>query len=166
MSNKGSAVPMIERIIGDIDQETFKLVDDALSRAEKEERNLVLKINSGGGSMYDALAIVGRIRSSPVGVTAQVYGCAFSGAALIFMSADRRLMSKYAWLMWHPISAKFKGNAFDVDAQLTQTMIEWAQWRKIASEFTGKDEDFFNVKNDRYISAEECLAMGVADEIF
>jgi hypothetical protein len=60
------------QLIGEIDENTFCYIDSALTLLEgNSKKGITIKINSEGGSLYDALAIVARIRSSKCKVTTE-----------------------------------------------------------------------------------------------
>jgi hypothetical protein len=72
---------------------------------ESEDKSTVtIKINSPGGSTYDAMAIIGRIRSAKCYIVTEGYGQIMSAASLILASGRKRRINKYAFLMWHEAS--------------------------------------------------------------
>lgn len=76
----------------------------------KETVPITLRINSGGGSVLDALAIVDAIANLQSPVVGIVEGFAGSAAGLVLMGCDYRMMSPNAYLLVHPVWHEFNGN--------------------------------------------------------
>ena len=78
-----------------------------------------LRINSPGGSVFDALAIQNALRSHAARVTAYVDGIAASAASVVAMGADEVVMMPGAQMMIHDASAMHDGNAADMAKMVT-----------------------------------------------
>lgn len=74
---------------------------DQLDEIAATASAVLVSINSGGGSVFDALAIYNALRRYPGKVTTRVDGVAASAASLIFMAGDQRVMPENATLMLH-----------------------------------------------------------------
>lgn len=70
-----------------------------------------LRINSPGGEVFDALAIMNLLRAYDANVTAVVDGIAASAASFIAASADETIMSRNAEMMIHDAMGIALGNA-------------------------------------------------------
>lgn len=159
------------RITGEIEDScSFGLIDAALSELERvSKKAITLKINSPGGSVYEALAIIGRIRASKCQIITECYGHAMSAASMIFASGDKRKMSKLSWFMDHETFYEVEGKHSTVVEAVKQAEREMQAWSKVMSEFSSESEDFWRAmvhKSEFYLSADECLKLGVADELF
>ena len=68
----------------EITESSFALFDAALSEMERDsKRTVTIRINSPGGSVYDALAIIGRLTSSSCHIVTEGYGHVMSAATLL-----------------------------------------------------------------------------------
>lgn len=129
-----------------------------------------LHINSGGGDVWDGVAIYEAIRAHPAEVTVHIDGIAASAASLIAMAGDRVVIGKAATVMIHDASWDVYGNAEDhLDAaqileKVSATIAEVyadraggqaADWR--AAMQAGTDGTWY--------TAAEAVEIGLADEI-
>lgn len=153
----------------EIDSNTFSKLDSALTEMENESRKAVtVKINSPGGSVYDALAIVGRLRNSPCRIITEGYGCIMSAATLILACGDKRRVSSLSWFMHHEAYYGVEGRHKQVVNEVKQREREEAQWAKAMARFTKKDVKFWAKKGihiDAYFEASELKDLGVVDEV-
>lgn len=161
-----------DRIItltGEVEEPMFDLVDAALSEMESDSRKAVtIRINSPGGSTYEALAIIGRLKASKCKIITEGYGHIMSAATLILACGDERRISTYSWFMTHEASYEVTGKHKEIKNTVAQVEREETQWAKWMEQFTKKDEKFWKkVASDRdaYYSPEELLELGVIDEI-
>lgn len=158
------------RLVGDVDEDMFKLLDAAMSCMETESKSsITIKINSHGGYIYQAMAIVGRIRESKCKIVTKGYGPIMSAATLILASGDRRMISKHSWFMHHEMSYGLQGRHSELKAAVTQSEREEVQWAGWMEEFSGRPKDFWlktGVGIDIYFTAEQLLETGVVDELF
>lgn len=158
-------------ITGSIEEHTFDFVDAAMSELERQSTRsgITIKINSPGGDMYEALAIVDRIKSSPRHVTTVCYGHAMSAASLILSAGDKRLMGSRSWFMHHEPSYAASGRHSVNKQEVSQTERELQEWCRAMAEFSNQDYDFWYraTKNlDFYLNAQQCLELGIVDKIF
>lgn len=169
----GYKVDFKNRIIlisGDIDQEAFEVVEAALTEMESQSRSTVtVKINSPGGEVYHALAIIGRLKESKCKIVTKGYGHIMSAATMILAAGDERMISRFSFFMHHESSYGVEGKHSEIKNEVGQMEKEeqcWAQWME---EFTKKPKKFWlstGVGKNSYFSPEELIELGVADEIF
>lgn len=161
-----------ERIIlinRDIDDEAFSLLDAALTEMESYNRQAItIRLSSDGGDLYAALAIVGRLKRSKCKIITEGYGRIMSAATLILACGNERLISKYAFFMYHETSYELEGKHSQILAQVTQAQREeelWAQWM---SEFSKKSKKFYMEESrhtDKYWEPDTLLEYGIVDKI-
>lgn len=169
----GFKVDFKNRIItisGEIDQDMFEVVEAGLTEMESQNRRSVtIKINSPGGDVYQALAIVGRIKESSCNIITKGYGHIMSAATMILASGDTRKVSKFAFFMHHESSYELDGKHSDLKNEVAQMEREedcWAQWME---EFTTQPKKFWaksGVGKNAYFNAEQLVQLGVVDEVF
>lgn len=158
-------------LTGEINEEMFNLIDAALSEMEAESKSTItVKINSPGGEVYQAMAIVGRLRQSKCNIVTVGYGTVMSAATLVLACGDKRKISQYSFFMHHEMGYELgETRHSEAKAYVAQADKEEKVWAKWMSEFTKKTQDFW-LKNgsgvDAYFSAEQLLDLGVVDELF
>ena len=147
----------------------FNLCDFALTRFEKDpDLPVTLKINSPGGECYEALAIIGRLKSSQCAIITEGYGHVMSAATLILMGGDIRKLSKYCISMFHEISYGVGGNHEDVKEHVLQSEKEMKRWAGYYEEFSKKSAKWWlgkMKKKEYYPTPKEMLEVGAVDEI-
>lgn len=147
----------------------FSFVDCALSEIERLGRKrIIIKLNSTGGSVIEALAIVGRMKASTCQIVVEGYGVIQSAATMIFAAGNKRRISKYASFMHHESTYQLSGKHSEVTDQVVQMEKEERLWATWMAEFSKKDYKFWYNKGKRkdfFITAEQAVELGVADEI-
>jgi ATP-dependent Clp protease protease subunit len=131
-------------------------------------KGIVIKINSVGGDLVEAFAIIDRIRHSPCKITTLAYGEVCSAAALIFLAGDKRIMSKWSRLMLHEVSSEVgagRVSAMNEDVKYlsdSQKMME-----SYIREATGLKELSWEeiLKKDYWINSKEAYSLGIIDKI-
>lgn len=160
------------QIVGEITENTYIMVDSALTILEQDLSNepITVRINSMGGSVYDALGIVGRIKSSKSVVNTEGFGAIMSAASLILAAGAHRKLSKYATLMYHePSITSLEGTSTQVYHLAKNLMLEKQMWADTMASFTKKDSKFWAssglLGKDLFLRPQECLELGVIDEV-
>ena len=155
----------------DIEEDSFTFIDAALTELETNNDDpITIVINSFGGSYYEALAIVGRIRKSNCEIITEGYGKMMSAAFLILACGHKRKVNQFAWGMFHTISmGQHHSPAHYVESEAKHLMTEVNQMCEILAKFTKKPKRFWRglaKKPDTYMSPDKLLQLGVVDEIF
>ncbi|GAC70735.1 head maturation protease, ClpP-related [Gordonia soli] len=129
--------------------------------------NILVRINSPGGDVYDALAITNALRNHDASVTVQIDGLAASAASFIAMAGDEVVMCRNTELMIHDARGICIGTAVD--------MAEYASWlnrandniASIYAEKTGADVKDWRkaMKAETWYTAEEAVEAGLADSV-
>jgi ATP-dependent protease ClpP protease subunit len=129
--------------------------------------NITLHVNSPGGDVPDAMAIMNALRAHPAKVTAEVDGIAASAASFIVQGADRVVMKLGSRMMIHDAVGMMYGNAADMEefAGILRGFSE-----DIASVYAARsggttDEWRERMRAETWFSAEEAVAVGLADEV-
>ena len=126
-----------------------------------------LNINSGGGSIFDAVTILNALRQHPAKVTANVLGLAASAASFIACGVDETTMSANSTMMIHDGSGIAVGNAQDMHemADLLDKLSD-----NIASIYAAKaggtpDSWRDTMRAETWYTADEAVAAGLADGV-
>lgn len=148
----------------------FSFVDCAIAELERHStrKAITIKINSHGGSVVEALAIVARIKAAKCPIIVEGYGVIQSAATMILAAGSKRRISKYAQFMHHQASYYVDGKHEDIKNMVTQCEKEERLWCEWLAELTNKPASFWykKAKKDFFITANECLEFGIVDEIF
>lgn len=130
-------------------------------------KNVKLRLNSPGGSVFEGIAIANAIRMHPANVTVYVDSLAASIASIIALSGDKLVMMPQSQLMIHDASGGCYGNAAEMEYM--RNLLE-KQSDNIASAYADaaggtKDEWRARMKDETWFTAEEAVAIGLADEV-
>jgi ATP-dependent Clp protease, protease subunit len=152
------------------------LVSMSVERADRPDKPITLYINSGGGSVGAGLAmmqIIYRMRSLyKVTINTVVTGYAYSMGAIVFQAGDKRQIGTFSTLMLHSPQWFLSGS----DQQVFTDYATLAKhYKSLVSEIFAQRsgthdatwwEDYIYSGRDRFLSAQECITLGLADEIY
>ena len=126
-----------------------------------------LEINSPGGSVFDGLAIYNMLRASGKTVNVKVMGVAASIASVIAMAGTKISMPANSMIMVHAPSGGVFGTATEMRDMAEVLDKVQASLIGVYMKRTGKTEDEISamLAKDTWLSADEALALGFADEI-
>lgn len=127
-----------------------------------------LRINSPGGSVFEARAIVTAIKSHPSKIIAHVDGVAASAATVVAVAADEVEMAQGALFMIHNAWAITIGNSEDMLAMAA--LLEKAD-ESIVTDYVKKtkkpkDEISAWMRAETWFTAEEAMDAGFVDRIY
>ena len=126
---------------------------------------LTLRLNSPGGSVFDAVAIYNALQRHAGTVTVSIDGIAASAASYIAMAGDEIIMPENAFLMIHDPSGMVMGTAGDMRAMAEALEKIGASLNKGYAAKSGKSEKDIAVllAKETWLDAAEALEMGFAD---
>ena len=133
---------------------------------------LTLYINSDGGSLIDAFALIEIMRKSNKIIKTVGLGSVCSAAFLIFAAGHRgkRYIAKTASIMCHQFSDGYVGKYHDVVAMMKENNLTNQRMVDLLKECTSLDVRTIKSKllppTDVWFTAEEIIKLGVADNIF
>lgn len=156
-------------VVGDIDWESYKNFCIDMDEAESKNKGKQIEIHlaSDGGNAHAALAFSSRMRLSENRICVTAAGYVASAATLILASGDLRRLTRESWVMVHEEQGELVGSVTELEtetAQLRRMEFQWAAllWRK--SNTSAKDWGEMH-KQTKYLSANECLELGLVDEV-
>lgn len=126
---------------------------------------IVLRINSPGGEVWEAMAILNMLAAHRAQVIAVVDGIAASAASFIAASCDETVMSRGSQMMIHSPWSFAIGNAADMRKQaafldtLERSMIE------VYSEKAGEKDWSTLLAEETWLTAEDTVELGLADRV-
>lgn len=149
---------------------TFKSVSDQLKNIAAGTKKVLVKINSYGGDVNDALAIFELLRSMGDRVTTECVGFCASAATIIAMAGHVRRMSSYGLFLVHKCSSGAWGNENDIEAELEAQRKVNDRIIKLYQDVTGTDrarlEELMNEDNGNgiWLNVDEAIEYGFITE--
>ena len=124
-------------------------------------------INSGGGSAFDGVAIMNILKQHKAEVIVHIDGWAASAASVIAMGGDKIIMPSNTMMMIHQASTFEYGNADDMEKTAKDLRkIDTALRQSYKSRFVGTEDELIQLlKDETWLTADEALALGLADEV-
>lgn len=140
-------------------------VQNQIAAANGED--LIVEINSGGGSVFDASEIYTSLKEYPGNVTTKIVGLAASAASVIAMASNKLMMAPTAQMMIHNAwiraegDAKALGHMVEVLKNVNQTVANAYRIK------TGKtDAELLQLMNEEtWFTPQQALEHGFIDEI-
>ena len=163
-----------ERIIfvtGEIEETSANIICAQLLALELESpRDIIMYINSPGGVLYEALAIIDIMQIiQNKGIKIKTIGNGFvaSAAALIISCGTRnhRTVTKHCRLMVHQPLGGTQGQVTDMEIQIKEALLLKQKTAEILSQQTGQPMQTVieSMERDRYLSAQEAKDFGLID---
>jgi ATP-dependent Clp protease, protease subunit len=171
LSIRGPIIPSDYQWIYDLfemDAVSPKKVSDFLDSLDSnDDEDIILEINSGGGSVYAASEIYTLLRDHPRNVTSKVMGLAASAASFLMLAGNKILMAPTGQVMVHNASTVASGDYRDMDHAsniLKNTNMAIANAYKLK---TGKthEELLAMMDNESWLTAQQAKQIGLIDEI-
>lgn len=136
---------------------------------DSKAKTLSLYINSTGGDLYSAFALIDIMRNSNHSIRTIAVGSAMSAAFLIFASGNERYVGKNTSLMCHQFSDSTEGKYHDIKATMKDNDLSNNKMVDILKQATGLAPSVIKKKllpaSDVYLTAEEAIELGIADNI-
>jgi ATP-dependent Clp protease, protease subunit len=164
----------IHFLYGDIEEENVMDTIFWITYENLQEGDypLTLYINSDGGSLQDAFALIEVMRKSNKPVHTVGLGSVCSSAFMIFAAGAKgnRLMSPTASIMCHQYTDAMAGKYHDIKATAKEHELINNRMVELLKEFTDLNTTTIKKKllspSDSYFTAQEVVDLGVADGIF
>jgi ATP-dependent Clp protease protease subunit len=138
---------------------------------DSKDKILTVYINSTGGSLYDAFALIDIMKNSKFPVRTIAMGACMSAAFLIFASGTKgeRYAAKNASLMCHQFTESMDNKYHDLKATMRENDLCNQRMIDILREATGLSAARIKSKllpaSDVYLTADEAVDLGVADRL-
>ncbi len=136
---------------------------------ESREKTLTLYINSTGGDLYQAFALIDVMNSSNHAIRVIGIGAVMSAAFLIFASGTKgeRFAGQNTSFMCHQFSAGVEAKYHDIKAEMKENESLNSKMVQILKDATGLAPSKIKLKllpaSDVYLTANEVVEFGVAD---
>lgn len=136
----------------------------------ESEREIVVRINSPGGSVVDGYAILDNLKATGFRIITVAEGMAASmGAFLLSVAGTKgaRLAFQNAEILIHQPLGGAQGQATELEIVVARMQKVKRRLNYLMSEATGKSVQEIEAATDRdhFLTAEEALAFGLIDQI-
>lgn len=134
----------------------------------KSADELEIHLHSNGGDVFESIAILNYLKNERTEtITTYVDGIAASGASVIFMAGDKRIMPKNTQLMIHQPWTYAQGNASDMEQLARQLrQVESSLEECYMDHFVGSNQELKDLLDDEtHLTAQQSLDLGFATEI-
>ena len=138
---------------------------------EAKEKVLTLYVNSSGGDLYQAFALIDIMRNSKHVVRTVGIGSVMSAAFLIFTSGDQgeRHIAANTGIMCHQFSGGTDAKFHDLKAEMKENEMLNKKMVEILKNATGLAPSRIKTKllpaSDVYLTAQEAIELGIADHL-
>lgn len=155
-----------DKLFGEEDEGRVDALSFAEQLAKVDTPILLVRINSYGGSVSEALAIYNLLKDANLEVRTVCDGFACSAASVIFCAGQKRIMPKTSLLMIHNAWTRAEGNADELRKtaddleKITQPSIE--AYKAVSN--LSEEEIKQLMADETWISADEALEWGFATE--
>jgi ATP-dependent Clp protease protease subunit len=137
---------------------------------EDPDKDILIYINSPGGSVTAGLAIFDVIKYVKPDVQTICVGSAFSMGALLLSAGTKgkRFILPHGKVMLHQPSGGATGQSSDIQIHAKEIIKTKQELNEILAEATGKSPEQVHKDTDRdlYMTAAEAVAYGIVDEVF
>ena len=138
---------------------------------KKPKRKLTLYVNTVGGDLYEAFALIDVIRNSYHPISTVGIGAVMSAGFLIFASGKQgeRFIGKNTCIMNHQHSDTMESKMHDMKAQMKENNNCEQRCMQILRDATGYSladvRKKFNNPSDQYFTARQLVDLKIADDI-
>lgn len=168
-------------IYGDVEAEYFDWGNFSYAESENSAQHfreelakhtnveeIVVYINSWGGSVFEGTAIYNQLRRHPAHKTVRVDGFACSIASVIAMAGDTVIMPRNTLMMIHNAWLSATGNAAELRKTAADLDIINAACRKAylakAGNKISEEQLAAMMDQETWLTAEQCIQYGLADQ--
>ncbi len=155
----------------DVNEHTANLIVAQILFLENQDadKDIILYINSPGGSVYDAMAIYDTMQFVKSDIQTVGIGMQASAAAFLLSSGakGKRFLLPHATVMIHQPSSGTRGKVTDQEIDLREALRVKKMLEQIMSKNTGQKLDKIHVDMERdfWMTADEALKYGVVDKV-
>jgi ATP-dependent Clp protease protease subunit len=155
----------------DVNEHTANLIVAQILFLENQDPNkdIILYINSPGGSVYDALAIYDTMQFVKSDIQTVGIGVQASAAAFLLSSGTKgkRFLLPHATVMIHQPSSGTRGKVTDQEIDLRESLRVKKLLEEIMARNTDQKPDKIHrdMERDFWMTAEEAKTYGVVDKV-
>lgn len=161
----------IINVIGSIDWESFKEFNEKINElanvSVSRKSDIHVYLASDGGEVHAALAFSAIIRICQHDIIITAIGNVASAATLILATGDYRYMTRESWAMVHEDSGDTTGELAEREREIKHDRQLEDQWNGLMEKYTKTSSQEWEKLNKAttYLTAEDCLELGLIDKI-
>lgn len=162
----GTTIYFFDEVDGMSVCEAIRYIDQI--EATPKVKHLTLVINSGGGNIYDGLALYDRLRACKLPVITIGTGLVASMAFIVFLAGDKRICTKRVRFLNHQAKLSLEGRVADIDIEQAEIkMLEDMCVEIIATrtKLTSKKQKKDTKLGDKYIGSDEASLTEIVHEV-
>lgn len=150
---------------GDGSMISAKQFSDELKKLDSTVNEIVVRINSPGGDVFDGIAIYNRLKQHKAKITVYVDGLAASIASIIALAGDEIFIGEGALFMVHLPWTFAMGNRMDLDNTVNRLMDVEEQMVGIYAKKTGLNRAEIKslLEAETWLNADEAIEKGFVD---
>jgi ATP-dependent Clp protease protease subunit len=137
--------------------------------SEDPDKDIYMYINSPGGVVTSGLSMLDTMNYIRCDVATLCLGqaCSFGSLMLAAGTKGKRYVLTNARVMIHQPHGGAQGQATDIEIQAREILNLRARLNSIYADYTGQKIEVINdaMERDRFMSAEEAVAFGLADHV-
>jgi ATP-dependent Clp protease, protease subunit len=164
---RGSKKPAEIAVIGDVDDWEADVVKELLGVPPGGE--CVFYIDSAGGSVYGALAVLTLLRQRKISATAYVLGECSSATVLLFAGCRRRFVTPFSTLFFHRMRWQSEKRVSAEEAHLWARHFDDLEREldQLQARLFGAGEDQLRqwINGSQYVTGAQMAAAGLAELI-
>jgi len=140
------------------------------SKYDFSDSKIFIHINSYGGNIFAAIAVIDTILSSKVPVVSIIEGCCASAGTLISMVCSERIITPNSFMLIHELKSNFWGKMSEIEDEFTNLqqlteLIKNLYKKHTKLKLTGKNGINNILKHDIWWNSNTCLELGLVDKI-
>lgn len=164
------AVKNCDEVMADLINLNSPRIDEKTGkRLEPEEEVINLFINSSGGDLTAAFALVNMIEASTIPVRTIAMGECCSAALVLFMSGHQRVITPNTSIMSHQLSTGAEGTYGTMKANMYAIQQYHDRMIRLYEKYTGLSKDVIENNllgdTDTFLTPEEALSFNICDLI-
>lgn len=172
--DKGLFDTGVRFLTGDIAESNIREIVQWITyeNIDSSKKHLTLYINSVGGSLYDAFALIDAMKASHIPIHTVGIGSVMSAAFLIFVSGHRthRFIAPNTGIMCHEYSDEVLGKHHDIKANIVEADFNYDRMLNILVDASKHDKNWVKKHllnpTDQYFTAEQLVDLNLADKLF
>jgi len=136
-------------------------------KALGDVKNIVVRINSGGGDVFAGHSIYQQLKDHPAKITTKIEGLAASAASVVFMAGDERIAPSTSFLMIHNPASAAWGEVKDFEKMIETLNVIKDGIVNAYSEKTGIDKKSISkmMDTETWMTGEDAVKNGFATRL-
>ena len=166
VTDKGYVLTLSGRVSKNYWEDDDNICVETIDNELKDvEGDITIRLNSGGGDVFEGIEIYNYLKSLDNKVIIEVTALAASAASIIAMAGDEIKMCTGSSMMVHEASTIAWGNKSDIQKVLNSLDAIDDSLVSIYAERTGADVETINnwIEEETWFTADEAIEVGLAD---